>query len=112
MELEDKYNLAFDIIKKYKAEEDKGIVLSIANSIKENRFFVEYREEKIVLFITWQEENIDGKKRIFLNNLWVEENYRNKNTLTRLRKVRKYLFRGINKFYWFNRKKQKLIDRR
>lgn len=112
MTVEEKYTLAMDIIKKYGVEKDKDIVMSIAECIKNNRFFIEYSEGKLVLFITWNIDLIDGKRQVFLNNLWIEPSYRNKNTLTRLRRVAKYLFKDIHKFYWFNIKKQKLIDRR
>lgn len=112
MTQEEKYTLAFEIIKKYGVEKDQDIVVSIAESIKNNRFFVEYSQGKMILFITWHDDIIDGKHKIFLNNLWIEPEYRNRNTLTRLRRVSKYLFKNVDKFYWFNLKKQKLIDRR
>lgn len=112
MTAEDKYNLAMDIVKKHNVQDDKDTVISIAASIKEDRFFVEYAGEKIVLFISWSEEKFGDKKKVFLNNLWVEESYRKRNTLIRLRRLSKYLFKNIDGFYWLNLKKNKLINRR
>lgn len=111
MNIEEKYTLAMDIITRANVVADRDIVLSIADCIKNNRFFIEYNEGKIVLFLTWEDNLIDGKRYIFVNNLWIEPTYRNVNTLTRIRFALKYLLRNVYKFYWFNHKKQKMIHR-
>ena len=111
MNAEEKYTIAMEVITKAKVESDKNIVLSIAECIKNNRFFIEYNEGKMVLFLTWEDNQIDGKRYIFVNNLWIEPSYRNTNTLTRIRFALKYLLTGVHKFYWHNRKKQTMIYR-
>lgn len=111
MDVEEKYNLAFDIIKRGGFSENKDVVTSIAEGIKNNTFFIEYSQGNIVLFLTWKEDKIEGNKYIFINNLWIEPIYRNSKTLVRLRKIIKYLLCPVHKFYWYNRKKEKLIYR-
>lgn len=113
MNTEDKYNLAFDIVKRVGVEQDKDIVVSIADCIKNDRFFVELSEGKIVLFLTWEDNRIDGKRYIFINNLWIEPSYRSQNTLVRVRSVLKFLLgKSVHRFYWHDRKKDKVIYRR
>ncbi len=112
MTLEEKYNLAFDIIKRSGFESNREVVISIAECIKDNRFFIEYNEGKIVVFLTWEDNLIDGNRYIFINNCWIEPVYRNKITLVRIRTALKYLLKNVYKFYWHNRKKDKMIYRR
>lgn len=111
MDTEEKYNLAMDIITRTGYQNDKDIALSIAEGIKKNQFFVEYNSGNMVLFLTWEDNKIDGKRYIFVNNLWIEPNYRSKNTLVRIRSALKFLLKNVYKFYWFNREKQKMIYR-
>lgn len=111
MTIEEKYNLAIDIVKRADVINDKDAVISIADCIKNNRFFIEYNEGKIVIFLTWEDNLIDGKRYIFINNLWIEPEYRNKQTLVRVRTALKYLLKYVYKFYWHNRKKDKVIYR-
>lgn len=111
MNIEEKLNLAFDIIKRAEVSEDKDAVWSIADCIKNERFFIEYNEGKIVIFLTWEDNQIDGKRYIFVNNLWIEPSYRSPKTLVRVRTVLKYLLINVYKFYWHNRQKDKMIYR-
>ncbi len=111
MTTEEKYNLAMEIVSKEEIPKDMDIVKSIADNIKNDRFFIEYNADKIVLFLTWEDNLIDGKRYIFVNNLWIEPEYRSSKTLTRIRFSLKYLLQDVYKFYWFNRKKQKMIYR-
>lgn len=112
MTIEEKYNLAVDIITRSGFEHDRDIVISISDCIKNNRFFIEYSEGKIVLFLTWEDNLIDGKRYIFINNCWIEPSYRKITTLTRLRKVLRYLLGDVHRFYWHDRKKDKMVYRR
>lgn len=111
MTVEEKYNLAFNIIKRADVAADKEAVISIADCIKNDRFFYEIVEGKIVLFLTWEDNLIDRKRYIFVNNLWVDPNYRSAKTLVRIRGALKYLLKNVYKFYWHNRKKDKVIYR-
>ncbi len=111
MTVEEKYNLAMEILSKSDVPKDEEAALSIASGIKEDRFFYELLDGKIVLFLTWKDGLIDNKRYIFVNNLWIDPIYRSNKTLTRIRTVLKYLLRDVYKFYWFNRKKQKMIYR-
>lgn len=111
MTIEEKYNLAMDVIKRANIESDKDVILSIADCIKNNRFFVEYHVGNMILFLTWEDNLIDGKRYIFVNNLWIEPNYRSYKSLVKIRGALKYLLKNVYKFYWFNREKQKMIYR-
>lgn len=112
MTAEEKYNLAMDIVIRAGIEKDKNAVISIADCIKNNRFFYEIVEGNIILFLTWEDNIIDGKRYIFVNNLFIDPENRNRNTLLRIRFALKYLLKDVHKFYWFNHKKQKMIYRR
>lgn len=112
MNIEEKYNLAFDIIQRAGVADDKDTVISIADCIKNNRFFYEIYSNKIVLFLTWEDNIIDGKRYIFVNNLWIEPSYRDSKTLIKVRTALKFLIQNVYKFYWFNRQKDKMIYRR
>lgn len=112
MTTEEKYNLAFDIINRVGVDSDKNAVISIAECIKNERFFYEISQGNIVLFLTWEDNIIDGKRYIFINNLWIASNYRSSKTLIRIRKIIKYILKDVYKFYWHNRKKDKMIYRR
>lgn len=112
MTTEEKYNLTFSIIKKVGLEEDRNSILSIVECVKENRFLVALSDNKIVIFLTWEDNKIEGKRYIFVNNLWVEPEYRNSTTLTRIRIVLKYLLKNVYKFYWHNKKRDKIVYRR
>lgn len=112
MTIDDKYRLAFDIIKRFNAENNKDVVISVSEGIKNERFFYELYEGNVVLFLTWEDNFIDGKRYIFVNNLWIDPSYRKANTLSRLRILKKYLFKGVHNFYWFNKEKEKMIYRR
>lgn len=111
MNTDEKYHLTFDIIKRAGFETDRDVVLSIAECVKSDRFFYELVDGNIVLFLTWEDNSIDGKRYIFVNNCFIEPSYRSVKTLVRVRKALKYLLRNVYKFYWFNRKKQKMIYR-
>jgi hypothetical protein len=113
MNIDEKFNLAIDIINRIGVAEDKEAVVSIADCIKNNRFFYEMSEGKIVLFLTWSDDIIDGKRYIFVNNLWIEPSYRAQNTLVRVRTALKYLLgKSVYRFYWHDRKKDKVVYRR
>lgn len=109
---EDKYTIAMEVITKAGVEKDKDTVLSIAESIRDNRFLIEYNNGNMVVFVTWADSLIDGKRYIFVNNCWVDPVFRSAQTLIRIRTVIKFLLKGVYKFYWHNRKKEKMIYRR
>lgn len=112
MTIEEKYTLAMEIISKEDVPKDKDAVVSIAECIKNNRFFYEIVNGNIVLFLTWEDSFIDKKRYIFVNNLWVSPIYRSSKTLLRIRGALKYLLKDVYNFYWFNREKQKMVYRR
>lgn len=111
MTTEEKYTLAMDIITRSAVQDDKNAVLSIAECIKNNRFFIEYNQGNMILFLTWEDNLIDGKRYIFVNNLWIDPNHRRAEALLRIRGALKFLLKRVYKFYWFNREKQKMIYR-
>lgn len=111
MTIEEKYNLTLLIINK-SGFTDKDAVQSIAECINNNRFVFEVINRDIVLFLTWHDDLIDGKKHIFFNNLWIEPKYRNYKSLIKLRKIFRILLKDASKYYWFNSRREKVINRR
>ena len=111
MNTDEKYNLAMDISQKWGVD-NKEDVISIAQGIKEDRFLVEYDGTTVALFLTWKDNLIDGKRYIFVNNCWVEPEYRNYKTLLKAKTLLKYILGDVYKFYWHNRKKNKMVYRR
>ncbi len=78
---------------------------NIRIAVQENRIHWINKGNKTIGFHTWEEHN--GK--ILINNLWIEEKYRNKDNLLNLRK----LFRTIypkTKFYWKSRKRKRMVE--
>ncbi len=110
-ELEIKYNLAKDILSKDGVPRDLKTVESIANGIKNNRFFIKNINNEISLFLTWEENYINGKKYIFVNNLWIDPGFRKSKSLLEVRNHLKIILKDVYKFYWFNRRKQRMIYR-
>lgn len=112
MNIDEKYNLAFDIIKRAGVQGDDDAIRSIADCIKNNRFFIEYNQGNMVLFLTWEDNLIDGKRYIFINNLWIDPIHRSPKALIRVRGALKYLLKGVYRFYWHDKKKDRMIYRR
>lgn len=112
MDIEEKYNLAIDIAQKWGVDNNKENVISIAEGIKNDRFLVEYHAGKVVIFFTWEDSLIDHKRYIFIKDLWIEPEYRKSSTLLRLRKIMRLLLPEVYRYYWFDRKKQKMVYRR
>lgn len=111
MTIDEKYALALDMVIKLGVENDKDSVFSIASCVKDNRVFLEYFEGKVVLFLTWVDSSIDGKRYIFINNLWIDKSYRSPNTLVRVRTALRYLLGNVYKFYGHDKKKDKVVYR-
>lgn len=111
MDIEEKYKLAFDIIQRSGVDKDKEIVLSIADSIKNDRFFIETTDDKVILFLTWEDNLIDEKRYIFVNNLWIDPEFRKVTSLLKIKTCLKMILRNVYKFYWHNRQKDKMIYR-
>lgn len=111
MTVEEKRNVAFYIIKSAGIESDRDAVLSIANCVKNDRFFMELVEGKIAMFLTWEDDLIDGKRSIFFNNCWVDPKYRNTNRLLKIKRLFRLVFTNVYKFYWHNNRRNKMIER-
>ena len=112
MTIDEKYNIAFDIIKRAGVSDNQDAVLSIAECVKDERFFYEMSEGKIVLFLTWEDNIIDNKRYIFVNNCWIEPEYRGQTTLVRARTALKYILGNVYRFYWHDKKRDKVVYRR
>lgn len=112
MLIEEKYNLAMEIVHKKDVPKDIETAESIAEGIKNDRFFIEIVDKKIVLFLTWKDNLIDNKRYIFINNLWIDPEFRKSTSLLKIKKYLKMILDNVYRFYWFNREKQKMIYRR
>lgn len=84
---------------------------SITNAIHKGNFCAEGKGKILFKFFTWSEDIIDGKLYIFVNNLWINPELRNKNSLLSIRGFLKGLYPGVHKGYWFNKRKDILIHR-
>ena len=105
-----KIEILKEVIQKNNLFKSKEIVDYIAQCVKEGRFLFELRNNEVIKFLTWEEQNQNGKLYIFISNLWVEPKYRNKNSLNMIRGKLKGIYKNA-RFIWFDRKKQKLIER-
>lgn len=111
MNTEEKYNLAMLVILK-SGFNTKDAVQSIADCIEHNRFLIHIFNGEMILFLTWHQDLIEGNKHIFFNNLWIDPDYREFSSLLRLRKIFRYLLKDVKKYYWFNSRREKVINRR
>ncbi len=73
---------------------------NIQEAISDHRIHYLERDGKTIGFHTWEEKG----DKIFINNLWIEEQYRNKNNLLSLRKYFRDMYSG-KVHYWRNRKR-------
>ena len=83
---------------------DKDDIIQLQDSINTGKFgFIVYKQ-KCVGFLSWRElYDEDGNLCVFLDNLIIEKEDRNKNNLLSLRKFFRDKYRGKVRFaYWSN----------
>lgn len=105
-----KLHLATQVIQKWDAKEEDD-VRSIANAIREDRCIFQMQGGELKFFLSFEIDNIEGKNHVFFQNLWVSPELRLTKVLVCLKPTLRKLFPTAHKFYWFNRKKQKMIER-
>lgn len=105
-----KIEILKEVITKSGFDNNKEIIDSMADAVIKGNFLFQLIDNEVVKFVTWIPQEIDGKNKVFVNNLWIDPRYRDCNTLLGIRKILRNMFKG-SKFIWFNRRKQKLIER-
>lgn len=100
------------VLRQTDVPKDDETINSIKNAVYEGRFYAVGMEEKLLKFLTWQEDHIDNGLYIFVNNLWVNKDFRNKNALLEIRKILRFIYPSAVKFYWHNRRRDILRYRR
>lgn len=108
---EEKINICKEVLIKSGFDKNRRVIDSIANAVMKDYFLIERENNKIIKFVSWIPQLIEGKNKIFVNNLWIDSNYRGKDTILFIRKILRERFKN-SRFIWFNRKNKKLIDRR
>ena len=73
---------------------------NIREAIKDNRIHWLEKNGKTIGFHTWEDEG----DRIFINNMWIKEEYRDKDNLLNLRKYFRQMYPSGKSFYWNKRK--------
>lgn len=100
-----KIEILKEVIIKSGMSNNKDVIDSMAEAVKNNNFLFEIIDNEVVKFVTWYPTG----DKILVNNLWVDSKYRHKDSLLIIRKYLRNLYKtGV----WFNRKKQKMIERR
>ena len=105
-----KYNICKDVINK-SGQNNKRTIDVIANAVINDRFLYQIENNELVAFVTWEEpQYVDGKKKVFIENLWIDPNYRNSNYVLKIRTILRSIFKDTRAI-WFNRRKQEIIER-
>ena len=106
-----KIEIAKEVLIKSGFVNDKKVVDSIGEAVRDNRFIFELDSNKVVMFVSWlKPQIIENKNTLFVNNLWIDSEYRNREYVIRIRTILRKKFPNT-KAIWFNRKKQKLVER-
>ena len=78
---------------------------NIQKAIQNNKIHFIERNGQTIGFHTWEEKG----DKIFINNLWIEKAYRNKDNLLSLRKYFRNMYLG-KIHYWRNRKSKRMVS--
>lgn len=106
-----KKEICKDMLNKSGQSSNKNTVNGICSAVMGDRFLYELENNDLVAFVTWElPQSIDGKNKVFVENLWIDPRHRNGKYLLRIRTLLRNMFRDTSGI-WFNRKKQVLIER-
>lgn len=83
----------------------KDVIESMAEAVRKNNFLYEIYNNEIIKFVTWYPTG----DKILVNNLWIDPRHRNKDSLWIIRNNLRSLYKSA---FWFNRKKNKMIERK
>ena len=87
-------------------EYDKNTEGEIITAINEGKFKPIFRNNEWVGFLCWREIWKDGKLHIYINNLYIDEQYRTKENILNLRDFFRKKYRGNIRFaYWKNKRR-------
>lgn len=111
MDIDVKVALTLKIIDVTNSYNNKDACESIATCIRDDRFLVEIKNEEIILFVTWEQDIIDGKEKIYVNNCWIDKKHRKPNSLLMLRKIFRDKLNKDGNLWWHNTKRDKLVER-
>lgn len=106
-----KKEICKEVLKNSGQENNKKTVDAIFLAVNNDRFLFELQNNKIVIFVTWSiPQNINGRNIVFIENLWIDPEYRKRKYLVSIRTIFRRMFPNTIGI-WFNRKKQKMIER-
>lgn len=88
------------------------IAVSLVQAIEKGNFYVVGTNNKILKFLTWSEDQTDKGLYVFVNNLWIDKEFRSKDTLLEIRDLLRGLYPNAINFYWHNNRRDKLRYRR
>lgn len=107
-----KIEILKEVLVKSGFDKDKNVIDSMAECVINDRFLFELNNNEVIAFVTWEEpQEIDNKKLVFVNNLWIDDKYKNRDIVLRIRTQLRNILK-VDRYTWFNRKKQKSVDRR
>jgi hypothetical protein len=106
-----KIEICKEVLEKLGNSHDKNHVDTLVLSVMNDRFLFELQNNEIVAFVTWKNPQIiNGKNTVFIENLWIDPRYRNFKYGLKIRTLLRNMFKDT-KGIWFNRRKQKMIER-
>lgn len=95
---------------KFKSEAEKeNIKQDIIECIEGGRFQFIIKDNRRIGFMTWHEILKNRKLHLFINNMIVFKEYRNKNNLLNIRQFFKEKYPNRNWAFWRNRKKDRFF---
>lgn len=107
-----KVEILKEVLIKSGFDKDKNVIDSMAECVMNDRFLFELENNEVIAFVTWEKpQEVDSKKWVFVNNLWIDSRYRNRDIVIRIRTQLRNILKDT-RATWFNRKKQKSVDRR
>lgn len=105
-----KIEICKEVLQKSGFDKNKDVVDSVANAVMRGDFLFELQDNEVIKFVTWQSQTIDGKKKTFVGNLWIDPRYRNRDSILEIRTHLRNILKD-SRWIWFNRKKQKIVER-
>lgn len=95
---------------KLKEDKKKEVIQQINNAFYDRTFRFLVKEGRTIGFFTWFKKYREDGIHIFINNMCILKEYKNKNNLLHLRKIlMKDIYPNAVCFSWYNRKKNKSI---
>ena len=106
-----KREICKEVLQKSGFDNDKKAFDSVVAAVMNDRFLFQLDNNEVIVFVSWEKPQIvDVKRKVFVNNFWIDPRYRNGRYSFKIRTTLRNMFKDT-KGIWFNRKKQKLVER-